>query len=65
LTPDELDVLAFNPSRTHSSVAFPLATSGLWPGLQADNHASLGHIRALVYSLAQKARAETPQPHVN
>jgi hypothetical protein len=65
LTADELDVLAFNPSRTHPSIALPLATSRLWPGLQADNHASLGHIRALVYTLAQKARAETPQPHAN
>jgi hypothetical protein len=64
LTEADLDALGFDANRTHASIALPLATSGRWAGPQADNHASLGHSRALVYSLARKARAEAPQPHV-
>jgi len=65
LPPEALDVLAFDANWTHSSIAIPLATTGLWPGLQADNHASLGHARSLVYADARKARAHAPQPHNN
>ena len=65
LTTDELDVLELDANRTHPCVALPLATTGLWSGLQADNHASLGHARALVYWAARKARADAPKPHVN
>ncbi len=65
LGPDALDVLAFDANWTHPCVALPLATTGIWPGLQADNYASLGHARALVYEMARKARAASPQPHVN
>jgi len=65
LTDADLDALSLDANRTHPSIALPLATSGLWPGPQADNYASLGHARALVYSLARKARADAPQPHVN
>lgn len=65
LPPEALDVLAFDANWTHQSIAIPLATTGLWPGLQADNHASLGHSRALVYAEARKARANAPQPHAN
>ncbi|MEA3211389.1 MAG: hypothetical protein QOE70_4446 [Chthoniobacter sp.] len=65
LTPDELDVLAFDVNWTHPCIALPLATSGLWEGLQADNPASLGHARALVYQAARKARAESSLPHAS
>jgi hypothetical protein len=65
LPPEALDVLTFDANWTHSSIAIPLATTGLWPGLQADNHASLGHARTLVYADARKARANSPQPHNN
>jgi hypothetical protein len=62
-TPD-LDGLSFNVNRTPAGIALPLATTGIWPGLQADNFASLAHLRALVYPVARKARADAPQPHV-
>jgi hypothetical protein len=65
LTDEALDVLSFDANRTHHNIALPLATTGIWPGPQADNYASLGHARALVYTLARKARADAPQPHVN
>ena len=65
LTLEDLDDLEFDPNRTHDCVALPLATTNRWEGLQADNHASLGHVRALVYSSARKARASAPQPHAN
>jgi hypothetical protein len=64
LSGDTLDCLSYNANRTPPGVALPLATSGIWPGPQADNFASLGHLRALVYPVARKARAEAPQPHV-
>ena len=65
LTAEDLDALAFDANWTQPGIALPLATSGLWPGPQADNYASLGHVRALVYALARKARADSPQPHAN
>ena len=65
LTSDDLDALEFDANRTHTSIALPLATTGHWPGFQADNYASLGHSRALVYAPARKARAESAKPHVN
>ncbi len=65
LTLEDLDDLEFDANRTHDCVALPLATTKRWEGLQADNHASLGHVRALVYSSARKARASAPQPHAN
>jgi hypothetical protein len=65
LPPEALDLLAFDANWTHPSIAIPLATTGIWPGLQADNHASLGHARTLVYAQARKARADAPQPHAN
>jgi len=65
LPPEALDVLAFDANWTHPSIAIPLATTGIWPELQADNHASLGHARTLVYAQARKARADAPQPHAN
>lgn len=65
LTIEELDVLAFDANWTASGIDLPLATTGLWEGKQADNHASLGHVRSLVYALARKARADSPKPHVN
>ncbi len=60
----ELDGLSYNVNRTPPGIALPLATTGIWPGLQADNFASLAHLRALVYPTARKARADAPQPHV-
>ncbi|MCU1262384.1 MAG: hypothetical protein JWO80_5269 [Bryobacterales bacterium] len=65
LTDQDLDVMSVDANRTHDSIALPLATSGIWAGLQADNYASLGHARALVYTPARKARADAPLPHVN
>src|SRR6185437_10073243 len=65
LTFDDLDNLKFDANRTHASIALPLATNTCWEGLQADNYASLGHVRALVYASAQKVRSESPAPHVN
>ena len=62
---EALDVLTFDANWTAPGIDLPMVTSGLWPGLQADNHASLGHARALVYGLARRARAASPQPHVN
>jgi len=60
----DLDGLSFNVNRTPSGIALPLATTGIWPGPQADNFASLGHLRTLVYPVARKARADAPKPHV-
>ena len=60
----ELDQLSFNVNRTPPGIALPLATSGVWSGPQADNFASLAHLRALVYPVARQARADAPQPHV-
>jgi catalase len=65
LTDADLDVMSVDADRTHESIALPLATTGIWPGPQADNYASLGHARALVYALARRARADAPLPHVN
>lgn len=65
LTEKDLDALSFDANRSHETFALPLATSGLWTGPQADNHASLGHSRALVYALARTARANAPLPHAN
>jgi len=65
LTDQDLDVMSVDANRTHHSIALPLATTGIWPGPQADNFASLGHARALVYAQARKARANSPLPHVN
>jgi hypothetical protein len=62
-TPD-LDGLSYNVNRTPAGIALPLATTGVPPGPQADNFASLAHLRALVYPVARKARADSPQPHV-
>lgn len=65
LTVEELDALTLDANWTAPGIELPLATTGLWTGNQADNHASLGHARALVYSLARQARAAAPQPHAN
>ena len=65
LTAADLDLLEFDANRTHPCLALPLATTRQWQGPQADNHASLGHVRALVYEAARAARAAAPQPHVN
>lgn len=54
---DEMDQLEFDANRTHSNINLPLATS-------ADDYASLGHSRALVYWVAREARAKSPLPHV-
>ena len=56
LSDDEMDRLEFDANRTHSSINLPLARS-------ADEHASLGHVRPLVYWLARQARANPPTPH--
>lgn len=56
LTFEEMDALSFDANRTHDSINLPLAKT-------ADDHASLGHARALIYWHARKARAESPQPH--
>ncbi len=56
LTYEEMDALSFDANRTHDSINLPLAKT-------ADDHASLGHARALIYWHARKARAESPQPH--
>jgi hypothetical protein len=58
LTEAEVDGLAFDANWTHPSIALPLATG-------PDEYASLGHARALVYEHARKARAASPQPHIN
>ena len=63
VTPD-LDSLSYNVNRTPAGIDLPLATTGNTPGLQADNFASLAHLRALVYPVARQARAVSPQPHV-
>ena len=60
----ELDHLSFNVNRTPAGIALPLATSPAFSGPQADNFASLAHLRALVYPVARQARAVAPQPHV-
>lgn len=65
LTDADLDAMSVDANRTDSSISLPLATSGIWSGPQADNYASLGHARALVYAPARKARADSPLPHVN
>ena len=57
LSADALDALEFDVNRTHPCVSLPLATG-------ADDYASVGHCRALVYAIARKARAQSPQPHV-
>jgi hypothetical protein len=57
LSHDEMDQLEFDANRTHPSINLPLATS-------ANDHASLGHSRALVYWAAREARAKSPMPHV-
>lgn len=56
LTRDEMDALEFDANRTHPAVNLPLAKT-------ADDYASMGHARALIYWHARKARAESPQPH--
>jgi catalase len=56
LTYAEMDALEFDANRTHDCINLPLAKN-------ADDHASLGHARALVYWRARKARADSPQPH--
>jgi hypothetical protein len=71
LTLDELDILSFDANRTHSTINLPLVTHPLAPKnprdprKQADQWASFGHSRALVYWLARKARAEAGAPHNN
>ncbi len=60
----ELDHLSFNVNRTPPGMSLPLATSPAFTGPQADNFASLAHLRALVYPVARQARADAPQPHV-
>lgn len=56
LTYEEMDALEFAANRTHDSINLPLAQT-------ADDYASMGHARALVYWHARKARADAPQPH--
>lgn len=57
LNADELDALSLDANRTPDCIKLPLATS-------ADDYASLGHARALVYQAAHQARDATPKPHV-
>jgi hypothetical protein len=64
VTGPELDGLSFNVNRTPPGIALPLGTTGTWTGPQADNFASLAHLRALVYPAARKARADAALPHV-
>lgn len=52
----EMDGLEFDANWTHDSINLPLART-------ADDYASMGHARALIYSHARKARHESPQPH--
>jgi hypothetical protein len=56
LSHDEMDALEFDANRTHASINLPLAVG-------ADDHASLGHSRALVYAAARAARASSEKPH--
>ena len=56
LTYEEIDALEFDANRTHVCINLPLAKT-------ADDFASMGHARALIYWHARKARAESPQPH--
>jgi hypothetical protein len=59
LTVEEVGALEFDANRTVSSINLPLART-------ADDHASLGHSRALVYWHARQARIpfDKPQPAV-
>jgi hypothetical protein len=56
LTHDEMDALEFDANRTHDCVNLPLART-------ADDYASMGHARALIYWTAREARRRSPQPH--
>ncbi|WP_165074394.1 catalase family protein [Paludisphaera rhizosphaerae] len=56
LTHEEMDALEFDANRTHSSINLPLAKT-------ADDYASMGHARALIYWTVRKARRDSPQPH--
>ena len=56
LTHDEIDALEYDANRTHHSINLPLART-------ADDYASMGHARALIYWHARRARAESTKPH--
>lgn len=56
LNHDEMDSLEFDANRTHDCINLPL-------GRTADDFASMGHARALIYGHARKARAQSTQPH--
>lgn len=52
----EMDALEFDANWTHDCINLPLART-------ADDYASMGHARALIYSYAREARRRAPQPH--
>ncbi|WP_435019953.1 hypothetical protein TA3x_001564 [Tundrisphaera sp. TA3] len=56
LTVAEMDALEFDANRTDDAINLPLART-------ADDPASMGHARALVYWHARQARANSPAPH--
>lgn len=56
LSVEEMDALDFNVNRTHDCINLPLAKT-------ADDPASMGHARALVYWKAREARSASPKPH--
>jgi hypothetical protein len=56
LTPEEMHLLNFHVNRTHAALNIALAQN-------ADDPASIGHARALVYTSAWLARKASPPPH--
>ncbi|MBV8076619.1 MAG: hypothetical protein JO284_09490 [Planctomycetaceae bacterium] len=46
----------FDANRTHDCINLPLART-------ADDSASMGHARALIYWATREARRKSPQPH--
>lgn len=52
----EMDELEFDANWTHECINLPLART-------ADDFASMGHARALIYKDAREARHKSPQPH--
>ena len=56
LTFADMDQLEFDANWTHDCINLPLART-------ADDFASMGHARALIYKDAREARHKSPQPH--
>lgn len=57
LTAEEMHLLNFHVNRTHAAMNVALAQN-------ADDPASIGHARALVYTAAWLARKDSSLPHL-